>query len=120
VRSTPPSAHSGSFAKAAGSAVDPELREYLREWRRATAKEQGVPAYVVMHDTSLDELCRRRPRTMSQLLDVPGFGERKSEMYGQKIFDAFARFASGSRATPEIGRKTRPGRRKRLQKSAGR
>jgi len=120
VRSTPPSAHSGSFAKAAGSAVDPELREYLREWRRATAKEQGVPAYVVMHDTSLDELCRRRPRTMSQLLDVPGFGERKTEMYGQKIFDAFARFAGGSRATPEIGRKTRTGRRKRLQKSAGR
>ena len=120
VRSTPPSAHSGSFARAAGSAVDPELREYLREWRRATAKEQGVPAYVVMHDTSLDELCRRRPRTMSQLLDVPGFGERKTEMYGQKIFDAFARFAGGSRATPEIGRKTRPGRRKRLQKSAGR
>ena len=120
VRSAPSSAHSGSFAKATGSAVDPELREYLREWRRATAKEQGVPAFVVMHDTSLDELCRRRPRTMSQLLDVPGFGERKSEMYGQKIFDAFARFASGSRATAEIGRKTRPTRHKKLQKSAGR
>jgi len=120
VRSTPPPAHSGSFAKATDSAVDPELREYLREWRRATAKEQGVPAYVVMHDTSLDELCRRRPRTMNQLLEVPGFGERKSEMYGQKIFDALARFASGSRATPEIGRKTRAGRHKKLQKSAGR
>jgi len=120
VRSTPPPAHSGSLAKAAGSAVDPELREYLREWRRATAKEQGVPAYVVMHDTSLDELCRRRPRTLSQLLAVPGFGERKSEMYGQKIFDAFARFDSGSRATAEIDRKTRPGRRKKLHKSAGR
>jgi ATP-dependent DNA helicase RecQ len=120
VRSTPPPAHSGSFTTAAGSAVDPELRKYLREWRRATAKEQGVPAYLVMHDTSLDELCRRHPRTMSQLLAVPGFGERKSEMYGQKIFDAFARFASGSRATAEIGGKTRPGRRKKMQKSAGR
>jgi ATP-dependent DNA helicase RecQ len=120
VRSTPPPAHSGSFAKATDSAVDPELREYLREWRRATAKEQGVPAYVVMHDTSLDELCRRRPRTMNQLLNVPGFGERKSEMYGQKIFDAFARFASGSRATGEIDRKPRRGRHKKLQKSAGR
>jgi ATP-dependent DNA helicase RecQ len=118
-RSTPPSAHSGSFAKATGSAVDPELREYIREWRRATAKEQGVPAYVVMHDTSLDELCRKRPRTMSQLLEVPGFGERKTEMYGQKIFDAFASFGSGSRATAEIEWKTRPGRHKKLQKSAG-
>jgi len=118
-RNASPSAHSVSLAKATGSAVDPELREYLREWRRATAKEQGVPAFVVMHDTSLDELCRRRPRTMSQLLDVPGFGERKSELYGREIFDAFARFASGSRATAEIGRKTRPGRRKKLYKSAG-
>ena len=120
VKSTAPSPHSGSFAKGTDSAVDPELREYLREWRRATAKEQTVPAYVVMHDTSLDELCRRRPRTMSQLLDVPGFGERKSEMYGQKIFDALARFDSGSRATAEIDRKRRPSRRKKLQKSAGR
>jgi ATP-dependent DNA helicase RecQ len=119
-RSSPPSSHSGSSAKATGSAVDSELREYLREWRRATAKEPGVPAFVVMHDTSLDELCRRRPRNISQLLDVPGFGERKSEMYGQKIFDALARFGSGSRATPEIGRKTRPARHKKLQKSAGR
>ena len=119
-RSTPPSAHSGSFAKATGSAVDPELREYIREWRRATAKEQGVPAYVVMHDTSLDELCRKRPRTMSQLLEVPGFGERKTEMYGQKIFDALANFGSGSRAAAEIDRKTRPGRHKKLQKSGGR
>jgi ATP-dependent DNA helicase RecQ len=119
-RSASPSAHSVSFAKATGSAIDPELREYLREWRRATAKEQGVPAFVVMHDTSLDELCRRRPRTMSQLLDVPGFGERKSEMYGQKIFDALARFGSGSRATAEMDRKARAGRHKNLHKTAGR
>ena len=39
--------------------VDPALREYLREWRRAAAKEQGVPAFVVMHDSALDEVCRR-------------------------------------------------------------
>jgi len=120
VRSAPPSAPSGSIAKATGSAVDPQLRDYLREWRRAMAKEQGVPAFVVMHDTALDELCRRRPRTMNQLLEVPGFGERKSEMYGQKIFDAFARFASGSRAAPEMDGKSRLGRHKKLQKSAGR
>ncbi len=41
--------------------VDPSLREFLREWRRETAKEQNVPAYVVMHDTTLDEVCRNRP-----------------------------------------------------------
>jgi ATP-dependent DNA helicase RecQ len=117
---TPPPAHSGSHAKATGSAVDPELREYLREWRRATAKEQGVPAFLVMHDTSLDELCRKRPRSMSQLLAVPGFGERKSEMYGPKIFDALDKFTNGARASAESGFKNRSGRRKKFRKAAGR
>ncbi|MGH9729813.1 MAG: HRDC domain-containing protein [Candidatus Acidiferrales bacterium] len=72
--------------------VDPEMREYLREWRRAAAKEQGVPAFVVMHDTSLDALCRARPASLPELLRVRGFGERKVEMYGAKILDALARF----------------------------
>src|ERR1700728_1768239 len=113
------SAQSVSVAKPALSDVDPQLREYLREWRRGAAKEQGVPAYVVMHDTSLDELCRKRPRTMSQLLEVPGFGERKSEMYGQKIFDALDKFRNGARARTESGVRNRSSRRKRLRKAAG-
>ena len=41
--------------------ADWELREYLREWRRVKAREQSIPAYIVMHDTSLDELCRVKP-----------------------------------------------------------
>jgi len=44
-----------------GLSVDEPLREYLREWRRATAKRQGVPRTFVMHDTSLEELCRVAP-----------------------------------------------------------
>ena len=43
------------------SDVDPDLREHLREWRRITAKQNGIAAFIVMHDTSLDELCRKRP-----------------------------------------------------------
>jgi len=91
----------GSAAPPAIAEVDPELREYLREWRRVAAKQQGVPAYVVMHDTSLDELCRKRPASINQLLDVSGFGERKSQLYGQQIFDALKRFRDGARATVE-------------------
>jgi ATP-dependent DNA helicase RecQ len=116
--SIPPSAHSGSSAKASASAVDPELREYLREWRRATAKEQGVPAFVVLHDTALDELCRKRPRSIRELLAVPGFGTRKSEMYGQKIFEAFDKFKNGARASADSGFKNSSGRKK-FRKAAG-
>jgi ATP-dependent DNA helicase RecQ len=113
------SERSSSFAKPVLSSVDPELREYLREWRSTEAKQQGVPAFVVMHDTSLDELCRKRPRSMSQLLEVPGFGEHKTEMYGQKIFDVFNRFRNGARASAESAFQTRASRRKKSRKSAG-
>jgi ATP-dependent DNA helicase RecQ len=101
----------------ADAEVDPELREYLREWRRVAAKQQGVPAYVVMHDTSLDELCRKRPASINQLLHVSGFGERKSEMYGQQIFDAFKRFRDGARATLEPEKKPRSARRHRTRRA---
>src|SRR6202171_1149504 len=58
--------------------IDPELREYLREWRRETAKQQNTPAFVVMHDTTLDEICRIRPRSLPALLHVSGIGEREA------------------------------------------
>jgi ATP-dependent DNA helicase RecQ len=75
--------------------VDPELREYLREWRRVTAKERGVSAFIVMYDTSLDELCRRPPASLAELRDISGFGERKVEKYGVPILQALERFRRG-------------------------
>ncbi len=79
--------------------ADHDLREYLREWRRTTAREQGTAAFIIMHDTSLAELCRARPGSLSELRRVPGFGERKTELYGQEILDALHRFRNGARAT---------------------
>ncbi|MGB8522221.1 MAG: RecQ family ATP-dependent DNA helicase [Candidatus Acidiferrales bacterium] len=104
-----------SEAKMAVAEVDPELREYLREWRRSAAKQQGVAAFVVMHDTSLDDLCRRRPSSISDLRHVSGFGEKKSEMYGQQILDAFERFRDGARAAPEPEKALRSARRRRAR-----
>jgi len=75
-----------------------ELREILREWRRVTAKQQGVPAFVVMHDTSLDELCRVRPASLSELLHVHGFGERKVELYGEQIIAELTKFRDSANA----------------------
>jgi ATP-dependent DNA helicase RecQ len=84
-------------APAAGSEAE-ELREYLREWRRAIAKEKNVPAYIVLHDSSLEEICRRRPKFYAELGEIPGIGERKAEIYGQPILDALEKFRQGSRA----------------------
>jgi ATP-dependent DNA helicase RecQ len=84
-------------AAVAGSEGD-ELREYLREWRRAMAKEKNVPAYIVLHDSSLEEICRRKPKVFAELLQIPGIGERKAEVYGQPILDALEKFGQGTRA----------------------
>ena len=75
-----------------------DLREYLREWRRAVAKEKNVPAYIVLHDSSLEEICRRQPKSYADLLEIAGIGERKAEIYGQPILDALEKFRQGERA----------------------
>jgi ATP-dependent DNA helicase RecQ len=87
----------------ADAAINPELREFLRAWRRETAREQNVPPFVVMHDTTLDALCRQRPGSVHELLRVPGIGERKAEQYGAQILDALKRFDAGERAAPRPG-----------------
>jgi len=65
----------------------------------------------VMHDTTLDALCVKRPRTFAQLRGIPGIGERKIELYGQEILEALERFHSGARATatPVMPRKKSAG-----------
>lgn len=72
--------------------IDSALREWLREWRSETAKQQGVPAFVVMHDTSLEEICRVLPMSIPQLLRVHGIGERKAALYGKEIFERLRSF----------------------------
>lgn len=88
--------------------ADRDLQEYLREWRRTTAREQGIAAFIIMHDTSLVELCRVKPGSLSDLRRVPGFGERKTELYGQDILDALRRFRNGARATGAPGQTSDP------------
>jgi ATP-dependent DNA helicase RecQ len=86
---------------AAISSVDKELNEYLREWRRNTAKDKGIPAFVVLHDSALEDLCLVEPSNLQELRRVSGFGEKKVKMYGKGILDVLRRFRQGHRATNE-------------------
>jgi ATP-dependent DNA helicase RecQ len=85
----------------ASSSVDRELNEYLREWRRNTAKEKGVSAFVVLHDSALEDLCLVEPSNLQELRRVSGFGDKRVEMYGKEILDVLRRFRQGERATNE-------------------
>jgi ATP-dependent DNA helicase RecQ len=82
----------------AASEIDLELREYLREWRRKTASQQAMPAFVVLHDTSLEEICRMKPSSIPELRKVTGIGERKAETYGRAILAAIRQYREGARA----------------------
>lgn len=90
-----------SFEATPNVPVNEELREFLREWRRNTAREKMIAAFVVLHDTTLDELCISKPRNFLELRRVSGMGEKKCEMYGREILELFARFEKGERASKD-------------------
>jgi ATP-dependent DNA helicase UvrD/PcrA len=62
----------------------------LREWRLKRAKADGVPAYVVFHDTTLAEIAERSPRTRGELATVTGVGPTKLERYADDVLAALA------------------------------
>ena len=78
-----------------------ELKEYMREWRRNVSRQKGITAFIIMHDTTLEQLCSALPSSLSELRRIPGFGEKKTEMYGDEILAALERFRKGERARVE-------------------
>ncbi|MGW6787452.1 DNA helicase RecQ [Streptomyces sp. NPDC054987] len=63
----------------------------LRAWRAETAKEQGVPAYVVFHDATLREIATRLPATVEELGTIGGVGEAKLAKYADGVLGTLAR-----------------------------
>ncbi|MGA7810287.1 HRDC domain-containing protein, partial [Bradyrhizobium sp.] len=68
-----------------GKAGDGGLREALRAWRSGVARERGVPAYVVLHDSTIDGIAVARPATLAELRSVAGIGDKKLEHYGDQL-----------------------------------
>ncbi|SCF01356.1 ATP-dependent DNA helicase RecQ [Micromonospora coriariae] len=64
--------------------------ERLRGWRAATAKEQGVPAYVIFHDATLRQIASDAPGSLAELSRVSGVGENKLAKYGEQILAVLA------------------------------
>jgi ATP-dependent DNA helicase UvrD/PcrA len=71
-------------------ADDDPVFKALKTWRRERAKEDGIPAFVVFHDKTLEEIARRRPGDLAALGAVSGVGPAKLERYGGDVLDALA------------------------------
>ena len=68
-------------------AADQRLWEALRARRLQLARVQGVPPYVVFHDATLAAMVEARPRTLAELAQLSGVGERKLAAYGEDFLD---------------------------------
>jgi len=75
----------GDLVPRKDSADDATLLASLRAWRSEIARKRGVPAYVVLHDTTIDSIASTRPKTLGQLRDIPGIGDKKLEHYGDEL-----------------------------------
>ncbi|GCD36991.1 ATP-dependent DNA helicase RecQ [Streptomyces chrestomyceticus JCM 4735] len=89
--------------------------EELRAWRGRTAKEQGVPAYVIFHDATLREIATARPSSLGELGTVNGVGENKLAKYGEQILAVLSEETvppaepAEQVAVPAAGRQPGPG-----------
>ena len=91
-RSSRGTAGGGAAARAKLAEIDlsPEQEavfEQLRAWRGSTAKEQGVPAYVVFHDATLRSIAAAAPSSLGELAGISGVGESKLAKYGEGILE---------------------------------
>lgn len=76
---------------------DGDLFQDLRALRKDLAEERGVPAYIICSDATLRGMCRRRPATKEELLEVNGIGEKKAAEYGDAFLEAIAAYEASVR-----------------------
>ncbi|WP_034868985.1 DNA helicase RecQ [Clostridium lundense] len=72
---------------------DNTLLNILKDLRKEISQEEGIPPFMIFHDSTLKELSQYMPRDKESLLRIKGIGERKAEVYGEKFIDAITKYA---------------------------
>lgn len=76
--------------------VDTSLLAHLKKLRKSLADRASVPAYVVFTDATLNDMCRKKPKTVKEFAAVSGVGKVKLDKYGEIFANAIAEYASGN------------------------
>jgi ATP-dependent DNA helicase RecQ len=79
----------------ADAAATAKLSARLRQWRLEKARSLGVPAYVVLHNSVLDEIARQQPQTLLELSEIKGIGPSRTERFGEEILALIGRALAG-------------------------
>lgn len=73
--------------------ADEKLLAALKDLRKSLAMRQSIPAYVVFTDATLVDMCRRKPKTLEEFMEVSGVGQAKSRRYGEVFLAVIAEFS---------------------------
>ncbi|MBD2840677.1 DNA helicase RecQ [Erythrobacter rubeus] len=93
----PPKKQRSVRGRRAGQEANPigdPLFDALREKRKALASEQGIPAYIIFHDSVLRAMASERPDSLEAMGRIQGIGAKKHENYGEQFFEVIRRFAA--------------------------
>jgi ATP-dependent DNA helicase RecQ len=82
----------GAAGTSAPNPIGDPLFEALRGLRRDLAQQQGVPPYVIFHDSVLREMATTRPASPDDLGRLGGIGTRKLEAYGDAFLSVIRQF----------------------------
>ncbi len=74
---------------------DTALFEELRLWRKRTADENSVPAFVILADKTIKAISAKKPSSTSELSNIEGIGPKKLELYGSEILRAVSKYSVG-------------------------
>jgi ATP-dependent DNA helicase RecQ len=92
-----------SRAKEGYEAVaDDPLWHALKAKRLELAREQGVPPYVIFHDSTLLEMLDRKPETLTEMGDITGIGQAKLERYGDEFLEVLEEYAWQTTTKPPL------------------
>jgi len=86
-----PGTAAGTSPRERSPHVDPvdrsPLSNALRAWRTARARADAVAPFIVFHDSTIEAIAARRPRSIAELRRVPGVGPMKLDRYGEEIIE---------------------------------
>ena len=86
----PPSSTAVVLSEPVSATVNPILKQRLWQWRREKAQALNVSAYLVLHNSALEEMAQRVPQTLDELGEIKGIGPSKIEHYGEELLSVMS------------------------------
>lgn len=78
--------------KEQSTAQNKELFKELRLWRKGRAEKDRIRPYIIFSDTTLIDICNIMPKSLEELLEIRGVGEKKIDRYGKEIINIIKKY----------------------------